>query len=347
MPKSIVAVVPGIMASTLTQGGKTLWSDDMFQNYSMIRKNSSVLQWLGQPASAQLWKNVTFHPIPIIGISLWANTLSYLAKRNLPVVECPYDWRQSLQDSAGHIVELLGQSQGADASLAQVAPPDSVRFDMITQSMGGLVVRTGLGMKILHPSWLGKILHLAPPLQGSPAAFRCVVDRTTLPMLNEFLHLVHLRNFLNFKNMVFDIFREFPSIYELMPPANVQFLQAPSGQQMDPGSAPQMVATLFAAAKQTHKYIALADSILSGSDVRVEVIYTHLNNGAETDCGYRYNPRSSSIEETYVSHFGDGTVLSNSASSSLAAHNRPIEDLAHMRFPNSRSVVDLYPTCGF
>jgi hypothetical protein len=319
----------------------------MLQNYSMIRNNSSILQWVNQPAAAQLWKDVTFHPIPFIGISLWDKTLRYLAGKSTSVVECPYDWRQSLQDSACHIVGLLGSSQGISTSLAEVAPPNSVCFDMITHSMGGLVLRTAIGMRILHPSWLGKILHLAPPLQGSAAAFRCVVDRTTLPMLNEFLHLVHLRNFLSFKNMVFDVFRTFPSIYELMPPDNVQFLHAPSGKQISPGSVSQVDSTLFTAAKQTHKYIALADSILASSAVRVEVIFTALNNGSETDFGYRYNPRSSSIEETYVSHFGDGTVHSSSAGSSLAANNRPIEDLAHMKFPNSRNVVDLYPTCGF
>ena len=318
----------------------------MFRNYSLIRNRGTVLQWAKHPARARLWKEVRFSPIPFIGIKLWDRTLRYIASQNLPVVECPYDWRQSLQDSARDIIGILRSSRKDSLPLEQDAPKDADCFNVITHSMGGLVLRTAIGMKILHPSWIGKIIHLAPPLQGSAAAFRCIVDRTTLPMLNEFLHLTHLRNFVSFKNMVFDVFRTFPSIYELMPPDNVQFLHNGSGQKLNPSAIPQIDSALFANARMTHRYIALADIILEQSNVHVEVVYTALNNGSETDFGYRYNQRTSSIDETIISHFGDGTVLSTSAASSLFASNRAIEDLAHMKFPNSRHVVDLYPTCG-
>jgi len=115
---------------------------------------------------------------------------------------------------------------------------------------------------------------------------------------------------------------------------------------LNPSAIPQTDTALFANARQTHRYIAFADNILAQSNVHVEVVYTALNNGSETDFGYRYNQRTSSIDETIVSRFGDGTVLSTSAASSLFANNRAIEDLAHMKFPNSRNVVELYPTCG-
>jgi hypothetical protein len=348
MPRqSIVAIVPGIMASTLTQGSSTLWSNNMLDNYQMIRKNSSLLQWVGKAATAKLWQRVELKPIPFVGLSLWSRTLKYFVKQNVTIVECPYDWRQSLQDSARNIVELLKSSQGITQSLAEPAPGDVTKFDLVSHSMGGLVIRAAIGMHFLHPSWIGKILHLAPPLRGSPAAFRCVVDQTTLPALNEFLRLVHLRNYRQFKRVVYDVFRSFPSIYELMPPQSVNFLYANSGQPMNMGSVTQLDQRLVAAAQTTHKYIAAAELILMNAGIPVSVIYTSLNNNDKTDFGYRFDSQAFSIEEVYVSQNGDGTVHSDSATSSISAFNRPVFDLAHMKFPNTQSVVDLYPTCGF
>jgi pimeloyl-ACP methyl ester carboxylesterase len=348
MPRqSVVAIVPGIMASTLTQGTSILWSDNMFANYQMIRKNSSLLQWAERAATAKLWRRVAFKPIPMIGFSLWSRTLEYFVKQNTTIVECPYDWRQSLRASARDIIELLKSSQGISQSLAEPAPADAARFDMVSHSMGGLLIRTAIGMQLLHPSWIAKILHLAPPLRGSPAAFRSVVDQTTLPVLNEFLKMVHLRNYRQFKNKVYDVFRGFHSIYELMPPQSTCFLYTNSGQPMDIGSVSQLDQRMVAEAKITHRYIAAAEPILINAGIPVSVIYTSLNNNDRTDFGYRFDSRAFSIDEVYASRNGDGTVHSDSATSSSSALNRPVFDLAHMKIPNTRRVVDLYPTCGF
>src|SRR5215831_3069248 len=97
------------MGSTLAYPNQLLWGENIYDNYALLSRNPYLLRWTGQRAEAQLWKTVYFLK-GVVRKHLWARTLSYLQNRaqNLAqIVECGYDWRESLQDSSKYVIRLV------------------------------------------------------------------------------------------------------------------------------------------------------------------------------------------------------------------------------------------------
>jgi hypothetical protein len=346
----IAVLIPGIMGSTLTYQGKPLWTENIRENYAMIRRNSSLLRWTGERADAQLWKTVYLFGFPVA--QLWAKTLSYLAGRKtlIPtVVECGYDWRMSLQDSCKDVLKHVEQQIGRKLDVP--AATNDQRLVVITHSMGGLLIRVAIGSGRLHLSQVDRVIHFAPPLLGAPVAFRSLVASATLPFLNELMSFGRFKNYDKFLKMVYETFRTFPSLYELLPPVQVPFIRDSSYRRTNPLSESYLNPTMSTHAINTHAILAKADQDLYQANARVFSIFSEFNSDHTTDLEYRAQavsaPESSyRILERWESAYGDGTVLAESAQFSIASESLPVSNVVHAYMPNTKTAVELLLACG-
>jgi hypothetical protein len=353
--KRLAAVVPGIMGSTLSMKGRYIWSKSISDNYKRMSKSPQQLQWTGVAADqVEIWKEVRISKvIPLVKIRLWAKTLAHLQAHPEfeygNTVECPYDWRDTLQNSAASVVGIL--QRHTKHPLTGLRPPEAPRFVFLTHSMGGLLLRVAISQQAIHPSFIERIVHMAPPLLGAPVAFRSLVQETTMPLLNELLRYTHMRNYPIFARNMYQVFRTFPSMYELMPPQNIAYILESGMSRTNPLSETYFDGSLVANAISTHSLISAADAILNREGIPVFVIATDFHQKQKTDQEYKVQPlpapaSSYSILETYNSSYGDGTVLSDSATSAAGCKPLRIMDVEHAKMPNSAKAVDLLSNCG-
>ena len=344
-----VAIVPGIMGSTLSYPGGEIWGSNILQNYRRLSKSSTELRWVGTKAKAQLWRTVGV--VPTVQIRLWDKTLTYLAKHphlsQSRVIECPYDWRQSLQASSADIVRVLEDRIGRSLNV----PPGShsERVTLLTHSMGALAIRVAIGQKLLDPGWIDRIIHMAPPLQGAPVAFRSLLYKTTLPFLNETVRICHLVNYHRLVKYLFEAFQTFDSIYELMPPKDNKFLVEAGTKRSNPLDGGWFDNDRVRKTIQTHALIAVSHSILQSAGTKVFSIFTKDHSASRTDWEYVIREKTREIvKDPFSPHEGDGTVPNYSADVAQypGCYPLPIANVAHMKMPNSTSAVHLLKGCG-
>lgn len=345
--KRFVVVIPGIMGSTLSYGNQPVWTDNIRENYNLLKNSSSQLQWTGQVAEAEMWKEVRLSMLLFsVMLPLWSETLDYLSKKKeYSIIECPYDWRQSLQDSCqtvfSHIAKTLNVDLKQESSNAALV--------VLTHSMGGLLFRVGFALGLIHPSHIERVVHMAPPLLGAPVAFRSLVEKTTLPLLNEYVRFMRFQNKLRFTNLMYKCFRTFPSMYELLPPKSIAFIHNRTFHWDSPFNQNQFSQQLMANAVKTHQLLNDAESLLARANVRVFTIFSEFNTRKTTDRGYlveTVGTDSYNILDKYPASLGDGTVLSDSARASLLSQQLPIHDIEHASMPNSKHAVKLLRSCG-
>lgn len=352
-----VAVVPGIMGSTLSYSGTEIWGSNILANYRRLLASPAELSWKGKKAEAGLLKAINLGAHLPVRVRLWDKTLDYLAQhprlQQNSVIECPYDWRQSLQHSSLEIVRLLESRLGA--SLANEPGPRLERIAIITHSMGALAIRVAIGKKYLHPGWIDRIVHMAPPLLGAPVAFRSLIDRATLPYLNETLRFLHFMNYHNFVELLRGAFNTFDSIFELMPPQDIEFL-VEAGANSNPLSGQWFTGQHMKQVKnamETHDLIRQANTILAAAKMPVLSIFTDFHTGKRTDWRYSTSIKHHAITDTWAKIQGDGTVPNYSSDLSqrseyagdLAQNPEfrfvPISNVEHMKMPNHSKAVDL------
>jgi hypothetical protein len=342
-----VALVPGIMGSTLSYPRGEIWGSNIIKNYWRLSNASTKLRWVGTKAEAELWK--TIEVTPGVKLRLWNKTLNYLdAHPQLEqnrLIECPYDWRQSLQDSAVDIVRLLESRTGR--RLSDTPGPQRERIAIVTHSMGALAIRVAIGKKLLDPGWIDRLIHMAPPLLGAPVAFRSLIYKTTVPFLNELFRVVHFLNYHRFIDNLFNAFQTFPSIYELMPPTQIEFVLDAARKNTPLTGDWFDDLTLVSHAVQTHGFIAQAHKILDASHTPVFSIFSDFCK-QRTDWEYLTATKKRKIKDCVSFHEGDGTVPAYSADVTgiHGSKSLPIQDVGHMWMPNRKKAVDLLEGCG-
>lgn len=348
-PNRTIIVIPGIMGSTLAYGSQGIWTDHIRENYRLLTRNPSLLRWTGRAADAQFWKTVhVMKGLPFLKMPLWRETLKYLEQNPTNrVIECPYDWRQSIRDSCRTVVTHVQSASGL--TLEEPASASDSPLVVLTHSMGGLLFRVALALGLIHPTHIQLVVHMAPPFLGAPVAFRSLVDRTTLPFLNEYLWLTRFMNYPQFMEIMYDCFRTFPSMYELLPPEQIAFLHDDQYRKESPFVHTQFDAGLMAGATRTHQLLNVGDARLVGTPIKVFTIFSESNMNKATEMEYRVRTLGSNsyeILETYSSAFGDGTVLSNSARWSQVSKRLPLVGVNHAAMPNNKFAVQLLRSCG-
>ena len=173
MAGRIAVVIPGIMGSTLfTENGsderREIWSEHFAQNHRLLCYEPSLLRWSGQPAKSSLLENVYGpFPLPFVKIRLWRGLLRFLEEHQQfgtegHTLKYSYDWRQSLLETAQGLGEQLTLHSRWLAEDKKMTTGE-LRYVFFTHSMGGLVVRIALGLGVLDPSAVNRLVHIGSP----------------------------------------------------------------------------------------------------------------------------------------------------------------------------------------
>ena len=355
----IAVVLPGIMGSVLryheSEKHGEIWGENFIENYHRLIHNPDVLKWTGKTASASLLKTARLSDwVPFVKIELWKNSLEFLAglkEFRLPshLIELGYDWRASLIESAKLVSQKL--SNHVNAHLDSLRSSSDPQFTFLTHSMGGLVLRIALGLKLINYSWIDRIVHIGSPLKGAAVAFRVAYDRSTLPLLREILRQVHRKNGALFESNLSKCFKSFPSLYQLMPQREIRYLFYSPSVITNPLEETFLPETCRQLAEEAHQKLADAEQYIITHKIKVITIYTAINEDDETELMYRVTaigPPDTGyrIEETVgKTTLGDGTVPAESASGSVAgAVGKSVLNVKHAYLCNSKKVVELLAT---
>jgi hypothetical protein len=332
-----------------------IWGENFSENYRRLVRNPDVLKWTGQTASASLLKAVRLADwLPFFAVELWKNSLEFLAARaefrsTNHLVEFGYDWRASLIETAKLLAEKL--SRLVNAPLDSLRTSSRPQFMFVTHSMGGLVVRIALALKLINPTWVDRIIHVGSPLKGAAVAFRTAYERSTLPMLREILGLVHKKNAVLFRKNLLRCFKSFPSLYQLMPPKEIKFLYYSPSVLMSPLDEDFLPPFCRALTEEAHQKLIEAESFIVTHKIKVFTIYTAVNVKNPTDLMYQVSSIASPepgylIDEIVGSTVeGDGTVSARSAcGSEPGALGKSVTNVAHAYLCNSKKVVEVLAT---
>lgn len=362
----VAVVVPGIMGSVLYSDAsgrrREIWGENFYNNYKRLADESTLLRWNeGQrPAKSSLLENVYItnvpllnRPIPLAKWRLWGKLLQYLSdhsefKKDGQTLKYSYDWRQSLLETAKDLGSQL-DTHARDLVSHQGLSREDLRYVFFTHSMGGLVVRIALALKVLAPGVVDRIVHIGSPLQGAPAAFRSAFQTGSLPFLREFFDFVRGKKDadLCFEHLL-DNIRTFPSIYQVMPPGSSEYLYYTFNDRFNPFARTNGCISKDKCwhAHEAHKRLAEAEEIVRQHGIKIFTIYGSWHKD-ETDFGYFVepvggpNPRYTIIGKPLTRNEGDGTVPKWSAEGSDSCEQKPLRHIDHATLCNNKFVVEV------
>jgi len=337
-----VILLPGIMGSALRSPGSSpvdLWTSDLKQNYAILIKNPAILKYndtLPPDTPVEIIRTYRIHLFHTYGVfgRVMDFVQNYCIDKNLALIKFPYDWRQSLVNTA----KQLG------AELVNKSTP----FTFIAHSMGGLVIRVALADGYVQPNHVARIIQIASPLGGSARAFRALYHDFGMPFLSFLTVWLNWRYGDTALKLLQDTMKTFDSIYELFPPEQWQFLNTGIGGWISPlGQVdPILLAKHKNRVRIVHDKVRQSISILKRSTVYVHTIRS---DGLDTDT--KYNVFVNKEKELYEFHppipyeevAGDARVTRDSSTYSGMDKVDDIRDVTavkHAKMCDSYQVVE-------
>lgn len=354
MALRVAVVVPGIMGSTLFRdtatGRHDIWSADITKNYNLLLRQPTLIRWVGVEAQSDLIEQ--FYPVDLnlLGHGIvppiprvWGKTLQLLAEHQRfgeinRTLKFSYDWRQSLVDSARRLGEYIS-SDITRLSGDQGSPVKDVKYEFLTHSMGGLVVRIALAIAALSPANVGKIVHIGSPLLGSPNAFRSAYKSGSLPLLASLSKFFYRPNGPKFFKHLLSALQTFPSVYQLMPPIGREYLVHEMGNNFNPLSEEFLPRSMRDFATEAHQRLVEGQDLIKSHDIETYTIYGE--SGVATDLSYHVRYAGDSGYEILTemrADTGDGTVLAESSRGNGLRHN-PLLNVSHTTLCNDERVI--------
>jgi hypothetical protein len=330
--RRIAVIVPGMMGSTLTGWrGRVLWEEDMRANYRRILAKPSYIGRPagGKPARGKVMKQFRFS---VFKTDVWTRVYDEILAPCFPRpddrIEFGYDWRDDIVRSARLLVETVARRlRMGQSGLRSERPDGAPTLVFFTHSLGSHVVRAALGSEELHSTWIDRLIHVAPALEGTPLMFRALYEKTTLPLLRELLWLRYLPNGRKYHRELLKAIRTFPSAFQSLPPPPLRYVRmsrTKGGRPVNPLTGTCIPYAMRAHAAQAHALLHKASSIIVRDDVLAYSVYTdpHLHLGKKTEIQYvatsRRNQRKACRYEIDKvlrrTPSGDGVVPASSAS---------------------------------
>jgi len=354
----IAVFLPGIMGSTLEQGGVRLWSKSAWDIYETLVDNPGRLMYHGAPARAtDILSDIQM--AKIFKRHLYTETLEYLkshpdfSKANNTLLFA-YDWRQAINET---IVELK-QRLISEYGLAYDARGKAIRdvdksFVLIGHSLGGLILLLSAFRRLIHPRNIESLILVGAPLTGSPRSFRSLFDRAGIPLLEDLIEFWWGKNAELALRSLRTVLQSCPSVFELMPPVQEQFVWNDNRKYAGHPFHDKILDTkMTKSASRTHQEInaALKDSVITRNK-----LYLIYGLGWSTDEFYFVQRQSNPLLPYHLippylkeTREGDGTVTCYSATrrGALRSINKaiPVALVKHSQMCNSRRIVDILKT---
>ena len=358
MPR-IAVVIPGIMGSELWtsspgSGRQDIWSADMRATYTSILQGNFLLHWSGQAAEAKVLRDIRFPPIPGAVLTVWGKIEKYLDahgefSKQDGQVWFGYDWRDSLINTARRLKLALDRSSGEDVS---VPPPigSETKFQFFAHSMGGLVLRTAVGERVLHPSWIDRIFYIGSPLRGSPEAFNKLYGKDLpLPYIKTIFQLIAWKNKQQFINELRKALRTFPSVYQLLPQSDWAYIHESPFRDCNPLKEDVINRSNQEYARQVHEAATRGKTVLEQENVNWFAICVTSHSKRPTDVFYQTRACQDEYEIISVLNAideGDGVVPLYSASDCYTSSppRLAVVGVDHGKLCDADSVVALLRT---
>jgi pimeloyl-ACP methyl ester carboxylesterase len=206
--------IPGIYCSTLAINDNTFWPP----NKSSSPTVRDVLHKLGTNIPRTAGKDVPVvakHLFPITYDafinSMSSSSCGYTQGSNFWIF--PYDWRQSNNISGKKLTDFIKD---------KIHGTNWDGVDVVCHSMGGFVVRAAI---INHSAPIKRTVYIASPHYGNPVAYFTLNPEihTAMTTIAQgfFYFLTHNKDLPDadtiLENELKDLFRKWPSMYELMP----------------------------------------------------------------------------------------------------------------------------------
>jgi hypothetical protein len=356
-----VIFLPGIMGSTLRVKGSSreieLWSKDAWQTYRLLATAPNKLRFIGEPAeSPEIFDQALLGPWPICDyysklIRLLNSSISFGVGKQVCLI--PYDWRRSIVTTAGDCQRsLLGHFGGQQVSDLFTSASSIDQIDVVAHSMGGLIALLLLSTPGFPQERVRSLILIAPPVIGSPRAFRNLFDTVSLPFLDDIVFRWFGKNGGIAVDRLHDVFATFESLYELMPPRDVLYINSGlSNSWSNPLSEhSRMRGDMCEKAVATHQLLAKSVSQLAIPKKRIH-LFTGI--GVETDNRYHVkqtpsillhaSPYAMTLKPEVTS--GDGTVSLDSATWHDQLIDRvnhyPIVGGKHSNLCDNREVLEI------
>lgn len=329
----VAVLVPGIMGSKLFYGSgpnrREIWGENFAGNYKRVIDQPASLEWNGLPAGSEplryVYASEAHRLTRMPKFRLWERLLKFLEGheefgRTGQVWEYSYDWRQSLLDTANTLGRDLARYTVRLAGERGVRR-DEISYVFLTHSMGGLVVRIALALGAVAPSAIDRIVHIGSPLDGSAQAFRSAYREGSLPLLQTLYKVFKgRRNAVAFHDSFLRSVRSFPSVYQLMPPREYEYLVYTPHDKRNPLSEGIIDPGMRQHAVDAHRELMVANSMLQQHDISVCTVYSDYHT-KRTDTEYEVQQLGHPVPGYLIkdpmpsgsSAEGDGTVTMWSA----------------------------------
>lgn len=246
VPPHFIVIVPGIMGSKLKlkHTGELIWGDPFKVLWHAQRRVPNILhrvrpnkvldEWLAKlkysPSNALepvgIVDRVVFVP-PWAKLNKYTRLLRLLEKMGYSVnaekeedrnvYEFAYDWRQDNRESAKQLGERIRHWQSFHPG---------AKAWIIAHSNGGLVASWYIS-RLDGDKYVGKLIMMGSPLEGAFSAMQMVMKGL------ENLIARYLGMGLNIPDRTREVFRTFPSSYQLLP-TNVSLTDIGSSESIDP-----------------------------------------------------------------------------------------------------------------
>ena len=356
-PTRIVVLVPGFLGSSLwyqmdDRTKKFFWTDDMLQNYKLLRKNPDLLTYKFPTHSAFI-EEIYTNNVPFIRhagkVKIWNKMLEMLRSRDDIsedfILRFSYDWRKCIISSAlslgGFLEKKLEDLLEMKCKLCN--PPDGVptRLVLIGHSMGGLLIRACIAEKLVHPAWLDKVFFIGSPLQGAPSTIRNIYDKVRLPLINIWLgyNRVHADDYIAaFRKCL----QSFDSVFQMLPHDGCSYIHLedrPIGNLLDDNILGDDHIDKI---RNVHEKIRLGGRILADAKVPNYAIHTARSEIDPTELLYKVRMNGDQYDDVVLlsdTHQGDGTVPAWSAVAG-ADHVIPFQDIEHAKMCSNQEIVD-------
>ena len=350
-----VALVPGIMGSILyyprQPSDVEIWGENLLDNYKRIFKQPHVLDWVGEPAQSRLLKEIRIsNLLPFSKRTLYKKIAEYA--QTLPgissVIECSYDWRDSILNSCLTMTYRLRRNLSVEL---ESPPSDGHKLVFIAHSLGGLVVKAAIAKGMIHPERVDRVIYVGSPLHGAPSAFRSKYSDVDLPLFSEFSWLFRSVRKDVFKRCFLSSMRTFPSLSQLLPAKDIEYICYSPISRTNPLSETFMEEAERTAALEVHDACRQADLILQNAKVSTFAIYTAACSTIKTDHSYLVkaiaNPSGYDIIQPYYTDWdGDGTVPAYSARGDDNCRRLPVVNCQHAFMCENRAVLDSLSKIG-
>ena len=343
MPTPLVIFVPGIMGSVLHYTGPGEFGDPVEQDVWGTDPGviiDSLARWPNRLRSPDLRATAVLRGIKgrvfgkSVDMTFYGPLLDFCVAKEekgglgldltSEFIPFAYDWRMDNRESAKSLALRIEQ-----------ADPEHKRpIGLAAHSMGGVVSRLMLLTDAGITARVKFFLQIASPILGAAKAFYSLREGPSLSRAADFLVKFKQHKDLQIRADLMAVLREFPSMYQMLPPEGVSVLLTSTGKLL-PATAkeawPGSDQANLDAARAVHKILE------KPLPVPIQCVYA---NEHETAWCYKVNAEFRVVAEC-KDPLGDGTVSSESAfaGSELASRRRiKGEDTAHDELPSNPEV---------